>query len=238
MRRLFNGLVDLLFPPRCIACMNVLTDDDRPPFCRPCLAAIRFVRSPLCTRCGAPFEGTGEDHLCGDCLSAPPAFTIARSVARYESALLTSIHRFKYGGKTAVGKALGRFMARHPAPGLRIEAYTLVIPVPLDVGRLREREFNQALILAGELARPARRPVDAVSLTRRRGTDPQVRLGRDERRKNIRGAFAVTRPDRIAGRKILLVDDVYTTGSTVGECARVLMDHQAEAVAVLTLARA
>ena len=238
MRRLLAGLVDLIFPPRCTGCGRVLGDDDRPPFCPACQAEVRLLRSPLCTRCGAPFDGGAADHLCGACLTAPPGFTLARSVARYESVLLDAIHRFKYGRDAALGRALGRFMTRYPCPGMEIDADARIIPVPLHVDRLRERGFNQALILARELAWPGGQTVDFLSLKRRHATDPQVRLGRDARRRNIRGAFVVTRPERVADRKILLVDDVYTTGSTVGECARVLLAHQAAEVAVLTLARA
>ena len=215
-----------------------MNDETPPPFCRSCFAEIRFLRSPICSRCGDPFDGAGEDHLCGDCLTVPPFFSIARSVGRYESVLLETIHRFKYGGETNVGAALGRFMTQYPCPGMNVGAYDCLIPVPLHPGRLREREFNQALILANELARPFRLKVDFLSLKRRLATDPQVSLGKTARRENVRGAFIVARPERIAGRKILLVDDVYTTGSTVGECARLLMDQQAEDVAVLTLARA
>jgi len=238
VRRLLAGLLDLIFPPRCAGCGRVLGDDGLPPFCPACQAEVRLLQSPLCTRCGAPFDGGDADHLCGACLADPPGFTLARSVGRYESVLLDAIHRFKYGGDTALGRALGRFMTRHPCPGMEIDADTRIIPVPLHVNRLRERGFNQALILARELARPGGQTVDFLSLKRRHATDPQVRLGKNARRRNIRGAFVVTRPERIADRRILLVDDVYTTGSTVGECARVLMAHQAAEVAVLTLARA
>ncbi len=151
---------------------------------------------------------------------------------------MDAVHRFKYGRKISVGTALGRMMAQRTYSALTIEDFSMVIPVPLHVKRLRERGFNQSGILAREIARTCSIPLDCASLERKVDTKPQTALKKTERAKNIRGAFAVTNPDNVEGKKILLIDDVFTTGSTLRECARVLIRNGAKEVAALTLARA
>ncbi|MBI4633501.1 MAG: ComF family protein [Deltaproteobacteria bacterium] len=239
MKRIFTALAEVIFPTGCMTCGTVLDYQAIPVFCADCFSKIKFIRSPLCSCCGMPFEATaGSDHLCGDCIDAVPVFTVARSAGHYESVLLDAIHLFKYRGKTAVGKSLGKLMAEFSYPGFSIADYSLIIPVPLHVKRLRERGFNQSLILAREIARSFSMPLDFMTLKKHVHTDPQVSLGKKERGKNVRGAFMVKRGDRIHDEKIILVDDVYTTGSTLKECARVLKNHGARQVAALTLARA
>ncbi len=204
-----------------------------------CLSGIHHIRSPHCTRCGIPFPDIhGEDHLCGECISAKQFFSTARAFGRYEGTLLTAIHRFKYGGKISVGTALGRMMAHRKYSGLVFEDFSLVIPVPLHVKRLRERGFNQSVILAREIAQTYDIPLNFVSLERKIETKQQTALKKSERPKNVRGAFIVRTPGTIEGKKILLIDDVLTTGSTLRECARVLIRNGAKEVAALTLARA
>ncbi len=165
-------------------------------------------------------------------------FTAARAVGQYETVLLEAIHRFKYQGRTCIGEVLGTCMAAFDYSPFRIRDYTLIIPVPLHVKRLRERGFNQSVILAREIARRHSLPLDFKVLKRTVFTEHQARLGKDARGPNVRGAFEVVESGRIKGEKVLLVDDVYTTGSTVRECARVLRRNGAKDVAVLTLARA
>jgi len=232
-------LADLVFPPRCIACGNLADDCEDNPFCRSCLSRIHFIRSSICLSCGLPF-GAGEckNHLCGECLSSEPCFTVARAVGTYETVLLDAIHRFKYKGSMHVGEALGRFMAQYDYPSLRISDYAMLIPVPLHLKRLRERGFNQSVILAREMARRHSVPMNFSILKRRVWTEPQVTLGKEARKANVRGVFEVTDRGSIKGEKVLLVDDVFTTGSTVKECARLLMESGAAEVGVLTLARA
>ena len=227
-----------MFPPRCMACGILLVGPRDESFCPACFSLIRFVASPFCPCCGIPLSGAGADHLCGDCILLPPPFSLARAVACYESVLLDAIHVFKYKGKIATGEILGKMMAGHVYPGFNIADYSLIVPVPLHLKRLRERGFNQAVILAKEISKRFSIPMDFMSLKRQTFTAPQVNLGKDQRRANVRGAFIVRDGKKIEGRRIILVDDVYTTGSTVKECAGVLMKHKAMEVAVLTLARA
>lgn len=239
MKEILTGIADLVFPPRCITCDDLLERHGALPFCPSCLDGIRTIRSPLCPRCGVPFPVTeGEDHLCGDCITGQRPYAVARSVGRYEETLLTAIHRFKYRGRTGIGKILGGIMADFAGTIWDMQVFERIVPVPLHRKKLRDRGFNQAVILARELAKRFEIPLDFMSLRREVFKPPQVGLHRKERSENVRGVFAVRYPERIAGRRILLVDDVYTTGSTLEECSRILIRAKAESVAVLTLARA
>ncbi|MBN1380376.1 MAG: ComF family protein [Deltaproteobacteria bacterium] len=239
MKKILAGLADIIFPRRCLSCDNLLIHEGDGPFCLDCFNRIGFVRSPLCIKCGVPFKGVDQkDHLCGECLTSKQGFTIARTVGRYETTLLNCIHRFKYQEDIGAGKILGKLMAAYDYPGLKISDYTLIIPVPLHAKRLRERGFNQSLILAGEIAGTHGLPVDFMTLKRHVYTVPQVSIGKKEREANVKGSFGVAETAQIKGEKIILVDDVYTTGSTIKECAKVLMREGAKEVAVLTLARA
>jgi ComF family protein len=221
-----------------MACGKVLREKQL-SFCPDCLSQIEFIRSPLCSLCGQPFSEPGErNHICGACLLANPPFSAARALGQYERVLMDVIHRFKYGGKVSLGERLGEFMADYSYPSLAIADYSLIMPVPLHPRRLRQRGFNQAMILAREISRRFSLHLDFLSLQRIICTEPQVGLGKEKREQNIKGAFHVADAGRIKGEKIILVDDVYTTGSTVKECARILMKNKADNVAVLTLARA
>jgi ComF family protein len=156
----------------------------------------------------------------------------------YEAVLHDAVHAFKYGGNLTQGERLGRLMADHDYPSFRIEDHELIVPVPLHPRRLRQRGFNQSVLLAREISRQRGIPLDFLALRRIVDTEPQAGLKKDERRSNMRSAFSVPDPGRIRGRRILLVDDVHTTGSTLGECARTLLKGGAESVGALTLARA
>ncbi|MHB8092164.1 MAG: ComF family protein [Syntrophales bacterium] len=233
------GIADIIFPPCCVVCGELLQRHSSLSLCENCLKGISFIVSPLCPRCGIPFPAEeGGDHLCGQCLMEEKPYALARSVGRYEGTILTAIHKFKYHGKTGIGKALGNIMADFASGIWEMGTFDLIIPVPLHIKRLRERGFNQAVILARALSNRFHVPLDFSSLKRVRFTPPQVGMGRKERSVNVQGAFSIKNPVNIAGEKILLIDDVYTTGSTLAECSRVLLDANAEAVAILTAARA
>ena len=242
---MLHYLLNFLFPQRCAACDASMPIDAKRCICAPCLAAIGPPRPPLCQICGASLN-TGEDGRCGRCREAPPAFDSARAITRYRasgtdfagggsSAFATLLRRHKHGLDQSLGRALAEYI--DAAPPIDAGAYDLVIPVPLHRRRLRWRGFNQAALLGAALARRLKCPLDAATLARIRSTPPQTARDRAQRVRNVRNAFAVLRPTRVAGRRILLVDDVMTTGATADECARVLHAAGARRVDVLTLAR-
>lgn len=237
-------LLDWLYPPRCRFCRERIFGRDEECFCLDCSEKIRLVSHPLCNRCGRPFfDAAGDDHLCGPCLTRGPYFFRARAWACYPSEEIEShplrevVRRFKYGRKVSLGRPLGRLMARGSAEFFQGTVFDLTIPVPLHPKRLRWRGFNQAVILAREVGRLWEIPVDPFLLLRSRETPPQTELREDERRKNVRGAFAVNPRKSVQGKKLLLVDDVYTSGATVNECSRTLLCAGAKQVQVLTLTR-
>jgi ComF family protein len=239
LKEIMTGIADVIFPPRCITCSAILEEHHPLPFCPQCTAGIRFIRSPLCTRCGIPFTAPEEeDHLCGECLVAPKPFALARAVGLYEATLLEAIHLFKYRGGIGTGRVLGGIMADFVGGIWDMKAFSVIMPVPLHRKRLHERGFNQAVILARSIAKRFALPLDFLTLKREVYTAAQVGLGHEERSVNVRGVFTVRKPERTAGKRVLLVDDVYTTGSTLAECTRTLLDAGADSVAVLTLARA
>jgi ComF family protein len=234
-----KALAGLLFPTLCLSCNTVMPVREGHPFCSDCRARVRPITDPLCPSCGIPYPvEEGPEHLCGRCLLQRPPVGAARSYGVYEEVLHDAVHAFKYGGNLTLGERLGRLMAEHDYPSFRIEDYDLLVPVPLHPRRLRQRGFNQSVLLAREISRRRGIPLDFLALRRVVDTDSQAGLKKEERRSNMKKAFSVPDPSRIRGRRVLLVDDVHTTGSTLGECAKTLLKGGAEAVGALTLARA
>lgn len=239
MKGFVRGLVDLVFPPTCPTCGKVMGRDGPSPFCPACKAEISLIRTPLCPSCGVPFFADASgDHLCGECLTNKRPFSLARAVGLYQGTLLKALILFKYSGRTGLGRPLGEMMADLADSLWGKGSFDLVVPVPLHVRKLRQRGFNQAVILGRSVARRLAVPLDFTVLKRDLETPPQVGLGKKERLRNIKGAFTVAEPHRVKAKRILLVDDVYTTGSTIGECAAVLAAGGAKEISVLTLARA
>lgn len=235
-RRALGAVMDAVLPPLCLGCGAVVGEPGA--LCPGCWGRIAFLSPPHCAACGHPFEvDVGETALCGRCLAEPPPWRRARAVFRYDDASKALVLRFKHADRLEGASAFARWMARAGAP-LVAEA-DLVVPVPLHPWRLWARRYNQAAVLALALGRLAGKPVAPDLLARRRRTMVQGQLGREERWRNVQGAFAVRagREALVVGRTILLVDDVLTTGATAGECARVLARAGAGAVDVLTLGR-
>jgi ComF family protein len=236
LRRLLHAVL----PMSCAMCKTPLDDDPVLFFCRTCWSTVRPIAGPACPHCGLPFASDvtlthSPDHLCQPCRERPPAFTRAWAGYFYEPPLQDAIHLFKYRGKVALAGTLGALFRESWKD--RPEA-DLLMPVPLHPSRLRSREYNQALLLADELNRALRLPLSYDNLVRVRATPPQTELTRTERLTNLRRCFAVQRPDAVAGKRILLIDDVMTTGATVSECAKVLRKAGAAEVYIGVLARA
>jgi ComF family protein len=236
LRRLALGALDAVLPARCLGCGALV--DRQGSLCPSCWSGIDFLGAPLCACCGMPFEqNVGEGALCGGCIGRPPKFARARAVFRYDDSSRRLVLGFKHGDRLHGAPAYGKWMARAGA-ALLADA-SMIAPVPLHWTRLFRRRYNQSALLAAVLARESGVPLVPDLLIRRRRTPPQGRLSAVERRRNMRGAFALNKrfAKRVGGRRVLLVDDVFTTGATVGACARVLLAAGAAGVDVITLAR-
>ena len=232
-----NDISDVIFPPQCLGCAEILSRG-RQLFCPACKEKIKFITGSLCPVCGTTFlDSPAESHLCGNCIENKTYFSCARAVFSYETIILDVIHKFKYGNNISVGAMLASFMADFSFPDVDCSDYSLMIPVPLHIKRLRERGFNQSLILARALAKKWQIPINFSLLKRYKSTLTQTGLHKTERKQNIKGAFEVNDKKIIAGKNIILVDDVYTTGATINECAKTLIKAGAQKVTVLTLAR-
>lgn len=259
--RALRALQEALYPARCPGCRRFfvpLRASERWPaeafrrrlatfVCPACAASYTALTSPLCTCCGARFAArTGDDHLCGACLATRRHFAMARAAGVYEHILVALIQRFKYHGALQLAVPLGQLLFDAFSHHWRQREVDLVVPVPLHARRHRRRGFNQAYLLVRHWPRlaaavaptPPLFEVDPRLLVRRRRTASQTGLGRRQRRQNVRDSFAVAAGKALERRRILLVDDVYTTGATVDECARTLLRAGAGRVDVLTLARA
>jgi ComF family protein len=233
-----NSLADAVLPPLCLSCAAPLVG--RTMLCAGCWSHIHFLGAPNCGLCGLPFEfEQGPEMLCARCVAQRPAFDRARAVFCYDEASKPLVLGFKHGDRTEAATAFGRWLARAGAEFKGPDA--VIAPVPLHWSRLLARKYNQAALLAEALHRTWEGEGVLVPdlLIRERATPPQGRLAISRRRKNVRGAFAINRRrGKIArGRRVILVDDVMTTGATVETAASVLKRAGAGAVDVLVLAR-
>ncbi len=232
-----EALLDLCFPPRCLGCGVLLPAPGRFFFCLCCGENLVPIREPICTCCGRMLRSAaGGNRLCGLCLAGNRHFDLARALFLYKGPLLPPLHAFKYLGDRSCLSSFAAAMERWPF-GADLGEIDWLLPVPLAAGRLRERGFNQALELARALF-PAWRARIRIDLLRRVGErPPQTSLAGAARRRNVKGVFEAEASESLRGKTVLLVDDVYTTGATVSECARVLRRAGAGMVRVFTLAR-
>ena len=231
--------IRFLLPVDCAACGSALADDPIPLFCAGCWETISPLTHSRCARCDRPFPSLvattySPNHVCQSCAERPPSYTRAWTLYPYLPPLQDAICLFKYRGKVALASPLTRLMIDRLPP---LDSLDLIMPVPLHAQRLREREFNQSLLLADRVARHLNIPVSVANLIRIASSPAQTTLSRKGRLKNLRGAFALHHPESIEGKRILLIDDVYTTGTTVNECAKTLRKGGSGDVFVLTLGR-
>jgi ComF family protein len=242
VKRLTRQAVDLILSPRCPVTGDIV---DRPGMLSPAAwASLRFVSAPQCECCGIPFEilsddgrAGGGDLLCGPCLAEPKLFARARSCLVYDDNSRPLILAFKHGDKTHLSVTFAGWLQQAAEPLLG--DIDMIVPVPLHRMRLLKRRYNQAGLLGYALSRRCGKPCVPDILMRTRNTEPQGHLSRSKRAENMHRAFSVndSKSIRLNGQKILLVDDVYTTGATLNECVRVLLAAGAQRVDVLTLAR-
>jgi ComF family protein len=223
----------------CHSCRAFIPDPGDVNLCRTCLDGTTPITSPLCNCCGRQFATfDGADHLCGACITDPPPFFAARAALAYAGTTRELIHSFKYSHKVMLRRPLGSLAGPCFDPFVNAFGADVMVPVPLHRKRLQERGFNQAVLLGEIFARRWGIPLVRNNLRRTRWTEPQINLTASARAENVKGAFSLADRAELAGERVLLIDDVYTTGSTVKECARVLGRGGAAAVAVLTIARA
>ena len=238
LRELLNDVSNIIFPPQCLACAEIINQPVKQVFCSTCQDKISFITDNFCPICGIPFlNSPSGSHLCGNCLENEPYYTKARAVGCFETVIMDAIHKFKYGRSISIGDSLGSFMAGFSFPDFDFSEYSMFIPVPLHIQRLRDRGFNQSLLLAKKMGTKYKLPVNFSLLKRCKFTLSQTGLNKAEREKNIKGAFVISDKKKVAGENIILIDDVYTTGATINECAKVLLKAGAQKVAVLTLSR-
>ena len=227
---------DLVLPPTCPGCGKAVGDSDA--LCARCWSSVRFIEPPLCAVYGTPFtHDLGEGIVSAEAMADPPPFRRARSAVVYGDVARLLVLQLKYHDRPHLAEVMATSMRR--AGRSLLEEASLIVPVPLYRWRLWERRFNQAAALAASLSRQSGVPTDPLALERVKSTRRQVGLSAAQRQENVRGAFRVpeTMRPRIAGRNVLLVDDVYTSGATVKAATRALLRGGAGAVDVLTFAR-
>ncbi|PYJ02888.1 MAG: amidophosphoribosyltransferase [Verrucomicrobia bacterium] len=233
-----NAALGLFYPEACQLCATARATPAEGFVCADCRDQVRFVEPPFCDRCGLPYPGAITTTFeCSNCRDAEFHFRSARSAVVARDQILDVIHRYKYSRALWFELFLAGLLVRQAAPELAKESWDLIVPVPLHPTKEREREFNQAQRLAHRLSAATRIPVNNRLVKRVLPTRTQTRLNRAERIANVRHAFAMRPGQRLDGQRLVLVDDVLTTGATTSACAGVLMRAGASEVCVWTVAR-
>jgi ComF family protein len=227
--------LDVALPTLCVACREPVDGDG---VCAACWAKLSFIAPPFCPRLGIPFVyDPGTDMLSMEAIANPPAYARARAAVRYDDVARTLVHALKYQDRTDLAPAMGRWMAR--AGHELLDDADVLVPVPLHWKRAWGRRYNQSGALARVIERQTGVRTAPEALRRIRPTEQQIGLSRTQRASNVQGAFKVAtdRQSLIAGRRVVLVDDVLTSGATVDACARALLRAKAASVDVLVFAR-
>jgi competence protein ComFC len=236
-----NAALNFIYPPVCQICETERATREEGYVCPGCWSGkggVRFIAPPFCRRCGLPFEGEITVQFeCSNCRDMDLHFTTARSAAIARGLVLDVIHRYKYQNAVWFEPFLADLLARQALPVLRCEKWDLIVPVPLHSVKERERGFNQAQQLSLHLSKESGVPMDKTLLRRVQVTRTQALLTKSERAANVRSAFAMNRGKKLNGEKVILVDDVLTTGATTSACAKVLRQAGAREVCVWTVAR-
>lgn len=236
LRRVGRAALDFVLPPVCHGCSIPVADPHN--LCATCWSSLRFIERPYCERLGIPFGyDLGAGALSAEAIADPPPFGKARSAVLFDGLGRNLVHRLKYQDRADLGRLIGRLTAR--AGGDLFGACDVIVPIPLHRRRLFVRRFNQSQLIAAEVGRVAGLPVNPFGLERVKKTTSQVGLTETQRAANVSGAFRVSLASKAAiqGRRVLLVDDVLTTGETVKAATRSLLRGGAASVDVLTFAR-
>ena len=237
MNGLLSRIIKIFLPPRCIKCGAILSDDDG--LCPECFQELNFITAPYCYKCGHPFEqaASSKKMLCARCAKkAKTPFRLNRSALCYDDISKDLILALKFMDKTENAKTLAKWLCM-AGNDIWQEGADILVPVPLHYKRLIKRRYNQSALLAKELSKLTGVKADYTSLIKHKSTKPQVQFSGHERVKNVRGAFSVKHIETIKGKRVVLIDDVMTTGSTLKECALALKKAGAKSVDTLTVAR-
>jgi ComF family protein len=233
-----NAVIGFFYPEVCQLCEEHRAFTKDGFICSKCWSQVRFIRPPFCERCGLPFEGDITTTFeCANCREMELHFSSARSAVVAKTAVLEIIHRYKYQRQLWFEPFLTDLLLREALPVLRNQKWDFIVPVPLHPVKEREREFNQAERLANHLSNATKIPLNEKLLHRVALTLTQTRLTKEQRAKNMRGAFAIRDKVKLNGERIILIDDVFTTGATTSACAKVLRAAGAGDVCVWTVAR-
>ena len=233
-----NTGLGFFYPEICQLCETERATAKDGFVCARCWSHIRFIRPPFCDRCGLPFEGDITTIFeCTNCREMELHFSSARSAVVAKTVVLEAIHRFKYQSALWFENFLADLFLREAVPVLRGQKWDFIVPVPLHSLKQREREFNQAEILAGRLSAATKIPLNTKLIRRVTSTKTQTRLTKQQRAENMRGAFGMRTGEKLDGEKIVVVDDVFTTGATTNACAQALRAAGAGEVCVWTAAR-
>ncbi len=229
-----QAIYDLIFPKRCRSCGVLIKSCEDGYICDLCFEKFIFLKEPHCPVCGLMFLKTGGDsHKCGECRSKPPYFSRARSVVRYSDDIGKLIHQFKFNGDLSLLATFAILAEKSLAKSSYRADY--IVPVPLHGARIKERGFNQSALLAKVFFKAERHKICHL-LERIKNSTPRIKLDGVERRQNLRNCFRLVAGSAVKDKVIYIVDDVYTTGTTVNECAKVLVKAGARRVEVFTLA--
>jgi ComF family protein len=233
-----NAALGFIYPNVCQLCEKQRATATEGFVCPRCWEQVRFIKPPFCKRCGLPFQGSlTTEFECANCGEMKLHFRSARSAVIAKGTVLEVIHRYKYKRALWFEPFLADLLIREALPELRQEKWDAIVPVPLHPAKKRQREFNQAERLATFLSAAAGIPMDTTLLKRVAATATQTKLSRDKRAENMRNAFVMRNRRKLNGERILLFDDVFTTGATTNACARVLVAAGAGEVGVWTVAR-
>ncbi|MCB9479815.1 MAG: ComF family protein [Deltaproteobacteria bacterium] len=236
-RSVGEAILDAILPPSCMLCAKLLPAGAAHGLCADCRDGLVDIHPPLCRRCGMPFLQGEITRECGDCSREKPAYDMLRAPYLYTGALRRAILQFKFERQTAYTRGLAGLLATVHGLGIDLDDYDLAMPVPLHRMRLRRRGYNQALLLGRRLLARVDLPLRHDVLARVKNTTPQPGLSMRQRRLNVKDAFQVLRPDAVVGRKVLLIDDIVTTGATMDACAKALKAAGAERVDGIAVAR-
>ena len=236
MKEILQKIIEIFLPPRCIKCGAILAQDG---LCAECYNELNFISAPYCHKCGHPFEAqnTGKKMLCATCSKKKKTpFRYNRSALCYDEASKNLILALKFMDKTENAKVLAKWL-NIAGKDIWQEGVDILVPIPLHYTRLVKRKYNQSALLAKELSKLCHVPVDYTSVIKHKATKPQVAFSGKERIQNVKGVFSVKHQDKIKGKRVVLIDDVMTTGSTLTECALAINAAGVKSVDTLTVAR-